>query len=1023
MPDTFNSWAGAKEQRGPGTEYPALGTRNLGVEDLLNAARALRAQQEGEDAFDSEQAHQFLFEMARDNGSLDSELLQAHRQRVGPDADVDINRLRNEANASDIYNIPIAGQRYSVHDEDYNVYNAVNRDPKTQYFFEQNPLVLANPEQLHLDIVNHLQQLPPGERSSASSLLSDLSNSGFSPILNTEGRASGRIADIINIAGTGNSQVPSFQNVYGNVRESLNEVAPFIGAATNDVFRYNLAKDNLEDTLNQIKTARGFNDEDVSYGGYVPNTEPPEPRRGEYRVGRGRPTVEDLREETGFSYDRQSRTPRRTVDATQLTFPMDVVPRDVEGATQLLAQNKPFTSRVDIEDRTKALHKMLITLDNISESDAALQQVGTDLALNQIIDKFGKYNTTALLHKARTNRLQAEDDERRALYAKLDTEDALRNVVNLPQSKSRSPRNVPILDATQPVIEGLPEQMNQIIAGAYSKEQSQALNYLDEALAKYPEVKNLYENKSSLSDVSRPAAVGKDTAKRYEQYIDTQQRISLPEERSALYNKVIKEKGVEPSVLANIESAYTSGNTLKQQEAIQTLSNLGYDELGTMGTLAASSRKPIIGGERYVQTGNIAADPEAEPLFDYIRNRANTVNRIISKIDSSLLEQRYPDFKEKSVLDQFEYTFDPQTKQVQQALPGDKNTYGIKLSRDINNSFELLPRLSGEAEIPINVLKFIKDNPVVGDYSTSIMFKTKTPQENYSFSPKELPKEISDIFQQEATRNAVAGVRPGTLVTNSPISSYDYITSKRALKNLDSATVRKAEDFIGSSYNKRGAAYTRAGFGPTTIDKTQYLYVTPEGTALSLQGGRPEAALAGEVKFNAQDEAFVTQSRVPLTSKAYYATDPVTAAARGATDLLRNIKPKHVAGGLLGDAAINFALGESPASAAASAVAGPIESVNTSALERLGPKGQFVDTRSNTVLNNGRYTNQGIAYREGKPVLVQRGSVAGEATVMDQAKSALNYAKNVNTARANRVANEAKYVLNNLLGGKLPYGR
>jgi hypothetical protein len=1021
VPDTFNSWAGAKEQRGPGTEYPTLGTRNLGVEDLLNAARALRAQREGEDAFDSEQAHQFLFEAARDNGSLDTELLQAHRQRVGHNADVDITRLRNEANASDTYSIPIAGQRYNVYDEDYNVYNAVNRDPKTQYFFEQNPLVLANPEQLHLDIVNHLQQLPPGERSSASYLLSDLSSSGFSPLLNTEGRASGRIADIINIAGTGNSQVPSFQNVYSNVRESLNEVTPFINAATNDVSKYNLAKDNLEDTLKQIKIARGLKDKDVSYGGYVPNTEPPEPRRGEYYVGRGRPTAEDLRYEGG--YTRRSRTPRKTVDATQLSFTAGVVPKDLEGATQLLAQNKPFTSRVDIEDRTKALHKMLITLDNISNSEPALQQVGTDLALNQIIDKFGEHNTLALLDKDRANRLQAEDAERYALSAKLDAEDAERNVVNLLQSQSRSPRNVPILDGIQPAIEGLPEQMDQIIAGAYSKEQSQALNYLDEALAKYPEVKNLYENKSSLSDVSRPAAVGKDTAKRYEQYIDTQQRISLPEERTELYNKIMREKGVEPSVLANIESAYTSGNTSKQREAIQTLSNLGYDELGTMGTLAASSRKPIIGGERYVETGNIAADPEAEPLLDYIRNRANTVNRIISRINPSLLEQRYPDFKDKSVLDQFEYTFDPQTKQVQQALPGGTNTYGIKLSRDINNSFELLPRLSGEAEIPINVLKFVKDNPVVGDYSTSINFKTKTPQENYSFSPKELPKEISDIFQQEATRNAVAGVRPGTLVTNSPISSHDYITSKRALKNLDSATVRKAEDFIGSPYNKRGAAYTRAGFGPTTIDKNQYLYVTPEGTALSLQGGRPEAALTGKVKFNAQNEAFVTQSRVPLTSKAYYAIDPVTIAAMGATELLQNIKPKHVAGGLLGDAAINFALGESPTSAAASAVIGPIESVNTSVLERLGPKGQFVDTRSNTVLNNGRYTNQGIAYKEGKPVLVQRGSVAGEATVMDQAKSALGYAKNVNAARVNRVTNEAKYILNNLLGGKLPYGR
>jgi len=111
-----------------------------------------------------------------------------------------------------------------------------------------------------------------------------------------------------------------------------------------------------------------------------------------------------------------------------------------------------------------------------------------------------------------------------------------------------------------------------------------------------------------------------------------------------------------------------------------------------------------------------------------------------------------------------------------------------------------------------------------------------------------------------------------------------------------------------------------------------------------------------------------------------------------------SVKPATKA--LLLDAGINYALGASPQEAVVTAVTDPISAENlggapTAAIERLGPRGEFVDTRSNTVLNpQGRYTNQGIAYKNGKPVIVPRGSVAGEGNFATQAQAVLGNAIN-----------------------------
>ena len=125
---------------------------------------------------------------------------------------------------------------------------------------------------------------------------------------------------------------------------------------------------------------------------------------------------------------------------------------------------------------------------------------------------------------------------------------------------------------------------------------------------------------------------------------------------------------------------------------------------------------------------------------------------------------------------------------------------------------------------------------------------------------------------------------------------------------------------------------------------------------------------------------------------------PVRAIRTAPQVAVSSVKPATKA--FLLDAGINYALGASPQEALVTAISDPISAENlggapTAPIERLGPRGEFVDTRSNTVLSpQGRYTNTGIAYKGGKPIIVPRGSVAGEGNLATQAKAVLGNAIN-----------------------------
>jgi hypothetical protein len=126
---------------------------------------------------------------------------------------------------------------------------------------------------------------------------------------------------------------------------------------------------------------------------------------------------------------------------------------------------------------------------------------------------------------------------------------------------------------------------------------------------------------------------------------------------------------------------------------------------------------------------------------------------------------------------------------------------------------------------------------------------------------------------------------------------------------------------------------------------------------------------------------------------------PVRAVQATPAAIRSSAKPATKA--LFLDAAINYGLGASPQEAFATAISDPISAENfggapTAAIERRGPRGEFVDTRTNTVLTpTGRYTNKGVAIKGGKPILVQRGSIAGEGNLFTQTRDVLTNAANV----------------------------
>jgi hypothetical protein len=413
----------------------------------------------------------------------------------------------------------------------------------------------------------------------------------------------------------------------------------------------------------------------------------------------------------------------------------------------------------------------------------------------------------------------------------------------------------------------------------------EAINRFAGVLKQYPEMIPLL----SRAPKGEAPVGGKEEILRYSNFIDSVQQISDPKDRAAIYNSLMKEGGIPQYELAGIEFDYTSGNTERQRRAIERLGQLSpeaAEKLSEVSSQAASTVRPLIGGGKYVGRD----DPEARELMSRIDDRARVFKKAVDDL-SPQARTRLFDKYTQSVNNPTELyvRYNPDTDEVTPAKIDDiGEIYGLS----ITNSPPMLPsiadstKLSG-GDISENALKFLAKNPILG--TSSISFKTLSPDEDrFTYDAKDLPPAVSKAFTEFVSKNALAGMPPGTLVVNNPLREFD-LEEAAERKGRASSTFRKQQEVIGEPANKRGVAYQRGGFGPVQgIEQAQYAYINKEGKVIPLQLKSAETPIRGQLSFSG-GQAEVNQSSLP-SNKTYFFGDPVTGAAAGALELGRAIK-------------------------------------------------------------------------------------------------------------------------------------
>jgi len=244
------------------------------------------------------------------------------------------------------------------------------------------------------------------------------------------------------------------------------------------------------------------------------------------------------------------------------------------------------------------------------------------------------------------------------------------------------------------------------------------------------------------------------------------------------------------------------------------------------------------------------------------------------------------------------FYLDPDTKRVFDAEFDDPEAYGVAVRRYVPGD-PALAELDTEdmlgSEISKNALRFLADYPVTA--RSDISFSTKEP--GYSeagYGAKVLPPELVNPVTSFVADTAFRDLRPGTLLTNSPLSSSDLLDKRieEGKTAKESSTLRRLQPFVDANSqlpNLRGLAYTSAGFGPVTKSGGQLSYIDDKGQALPIQLERSEVPLRGVVAIPDTGNASVFNPSLPASATArYYGLDPVSAAASAVPGVLRNIK-------------------------------------------------------------------------------------------------------------------------------------
>ena len=458
---------------------------------------------------------------------------------------------------------------------------------------------------------------------------------------------------------------------------------------------------------------------------------------------------------------------------------------------------------------------------------------------------------------------------------------------------------------SQPGIPGLFSQVEDINDELKQLRGQRAAEAFNDLLVKYPELdKVLYAEPELRNKASRVRKAG---FQPYLDYVDKEQVFSSPEDRAYLYNQILSEadslvgEGLGPTDVADAlreaEAGYTSGDTSRQAMSREFLQSIlrNPEDLNRIETPAFRENRPVIGGGGYVPV-------RGNPVIEKINRRAREFNDLYSRLDTQdkkELVKLFPglqDTRGKSG-DQEGFYLDPDTKEVSLAEFDDPDAYGINVSRFVPSNIELT-EIDGDllgSEISKNALRFLADYPVTA--STNISFTTREPgYRDAGYSAKLLPPELVNPVTSFVSDTAFSGLRPGTVVTNNPLSSEDLLDKRveEGKTKEESSTLRRLQPFVDANSklpNLRGLAYTSAGFGPVSKTNTQVSYVDDKGQAIPIQLERTEAPLRGVVAIRDRGPASVFQPSLPASATPrYYSSDPVSGAVLGGAEVLRNLR-------------------------------------------------------------------------------------------------------------------------------------
>lgn len=530
--------------------------------------------------------------------------------------------------------------------------------------------------------------------------------------------------------------------------------------------------------------------------------------------------------------------------------------------------------------------------------------------VREVIGAYGVQNAYAEQQRQnseRTNLQRIEEADREALNRLRGT--PVTTPVQLPEPISyRGLGSAGVLgsDTFQPGIPGLFSQVEGINDELEQLRSQRTVEAFGDLLTKYPELDKVLLAEPELK--GKASRVRKAGFEPYLNYVDKEQVFSSPEDRVALYNQILSESDSLANeafavsdvadALRRAEADYTSGETELQTGAREFLRNVLQDpaDLERIETPAFRENRPVIGGGGYVPVQN-------NPLVQRINQRAKEFNALYDQLDAEdrkRLAQTYPGLRrtQGGTGSRGAFYLDPDTREVSLADFDDPEAYAVDVSRYVPSDISLM-EVDGDllgSEVSKNALRFLADYPITAN--TSVSFSTREP--GYSdpgYGAKVLPPELVNPVSGFVADTAFSDLRPGTVVTNSPLSSSDLLDKRveEGKTKADSSTLRRLQPFVDANSqlpNLRGLAYTSAGFGPVSKTGTQVSYVDDKGQAIPIQLERTEAPLRGIVAVRDAGDASVFQPALPASATPrYYGADPVFGAALGGVaEVLPNIR-------------------------------------------------------------------------------------------------------------------------------------